>query len=227
MKASALTLVTVAAVLGAAPAAQAQICCYEYAYVSSPPPAISYRAGRHYTYLRPLRWSVGAHLTGIGTNQKVDGDMVALGGGGAHLRYRGFRWGAELSADILGTSFLDGGAKRLSVPIQASGLLYLIPQGTFNLYLLGGVQVVPNAVEWNLPNLQDDQAFFQFGAQAGVGAELNLGRFIALTGDVRFFGLVRSDSGPAGSYYEGLDHEAVVPKKTAGAQVNLGVSFRF
>jgi hypothetical protein len=227
MRASAQSLIIVAATLGAAPVAQAQLCCYEYTYYSSPAPRIRYRAGRHYSYKRPLRWSLGGHLTGVGTSQEFDGDPVALGGGGAHLRYRGFRWGAELSADILGASFLDGGAKRISVPIQASALLYLIPQGVFNLYLLGGAQVVPNVVNWDLPNLSDEQSFFQIGAQAGVGAELNLGRFVALTGDVRLFGLVRSDSGPAGSYYQGVDDEAIVPKTTAGAQLNLGVSFRF
>jgi hypothetical protein len=146
---------------------------------------------------------------------------------GGHLRFRGYRFGAELSLDVLGNRFLEGSVSRVSVPFQASALLYLIPRGMLNLYLLGGFQAVFSHVTWDLPNLQTDQSFTQFGAHGGVGAELRLGRRISLTADLRFFGLVRNEEGDDGQYYAGIEEGAVVPAKTSGAQLNLGVSFHF
>lgn len=229
MKTTVMTLATVALLFGGwTGVAQAQPCCYRPVRVYRVQPVYSVRQlPPRPLYYRPLQWSAGLHLTGVTTNQKLGEEGVALGGVGGHLRYRGYRFGAELSMDVMGNKFLDGGVQRVSVPLQASALLYLIPHGVFNLYLLGGAQVVISHVQWDLPNLSADQTFTQFGLHGGVGAELNLTRELALTADLRFFGLIRNDGGDDGQYYQGIDKEAVVPRKSAGAQLNLGVQVRF
>lgn len=182
---------------------------------------------RHHHYRpRPLHWSLGMHVTGVTTTQKYGDEGVSLGGLGGHIRYREYRWGIETSLGGMGNRFLDGGIERAAFPLQISGMLYLIPSGMLNLYLLGGAQVVFSMVKWQLPNLQTDQMFTQLGLQGGVGAELNLSRYFALTADIRAFGLVRTDGGD-GAFYSRVDERAVVPDKSAGMQFNAGVSFRF
>lgn len=232
MKTAVITLATAALLVSLAPSqAAAQPCCQkETVHVYEYGPVYRVKRVRKVRRVRrwyPLQWAAGVHLTGVTTNQELNEEGVAFGGIGGHLRFRNYRFGAELSLDVIGNSFLDGGVKRVSVPMQASALLYIIPRGVFNLYLLGGMQVVFSHVEWDLPNLYTDQTFTQFGLHAGVGGELNLSRHFALTADIRFFGLMRSDQSGDGAYYEGIDKEAVVPHKTSGAQVNLGVLLRF
>jgi hypothetical protein len=153
-------------------------------------------------------------------------DAMALGGVGGHVRFRGYRWGAELSMDIVGSEFVEGRITRVSVPLQASALLYLIPEGRFNLYLIGGARVVPSVIEWNYPGLHAEQEFVEFGLHGGAGADLNLTRWFALTGDVRLFGVMRDDSEPSGSYYADVD-QGIMPSDSTGLQFNLGASLRF
>jgi hypothetical protein len=142
---------------------------------------------------------------------------------------RGYRWGAELAADVIGNEFAEGGIRRVSVPLQASGMLYLLPWGRFNLYALAGVRAVPTNVRWDLPNLDVEQSFVEFGGQAGLGAELHLGPRVSLTADVRGFGTVRNNTDPAGAFYEGLPEGqlAPVPARSVGVQASFGASVRF
>jgi len=188
-----------------------------------------YRPAVYHGYypLYHTHWAMGLHLAGATTSHKIDRDGVALGGAGGHLRYRGTRWGSEFAVDFMGNEFLEGGVSRLTVPIQGSVLFYVIPRGMFNLFILAGMHGVFNQVKWDLPNLHTDQLLLQVGGHVGVGAELNLGYHFAVTGDLRFFGRLRNDQGPDGSYYEDVDTASIVPKESAGAQLNLGVSWRF
>ena len=190
-----------------------------YWYYQQGPEAYSYYSG-------PPRWSLGVHATALTTNQRILDEGVYLGGAGAHLRYRDYRWGVELAADVTGSRLLDGGVRRFSVPVQASGLLYLIPRGRFNLFLLGGVRVVATRLRFDLPNLKTEQTFAEFGLQGGVGAELLLSRWVALTGDVRAYGVFRHDSAEPAAYYADVQ-QAAMPDRSIGVQVNLGVSLRF
>jgi hypothetical protein len=203
--------------------AQGQPCCWGYR-------VRYYRIQPYYHYVyyapQPPRWSVGLHGTALTTNQMFDNDPVAMGGLGGHIRYRGYRWAGEFAVDVVGGEYLGGQIQRLDVPIQLSALLYLIPEGRFNLYLLGGARVHATHVQIDQRNLHRDQNFAQFGLHGGGGAEIHLGRFVALTGDVRFFGLFRDDNSPSGQYYEGVD-DGIVRNKSTGLQFNLGLSFRF
>lgn len=189
----------------------------------------AYHAPAPYIAVTPPQWSVGMHITGLSTNHAVHDEALAMGGGGMHLRFRGYRWGAELAADVIGNRFAEGGISRVSVPIQASGMLYLLPWGRFNVYALAGLRLVPTSVRWDLPNLNIDQSFVELGGQAGIGAELHLGRRISLTADVRGFGTIRNSTDPAGKFYRDLPEGSLtpVPEESVGVQLTAGASVRF
>jgi len=219
----AVALVVLSTALALPAVANARPCCYGYRVTY-------YRVHPNYHVVHrapsPPRWSLGLHLAGMSTDQMFDDEAVVLGGLGGHLRYRSYRWGAELAIDGLGGEFLDGRISRVSIPIQASALLYLVPEGVFNLYLIGGMRVQPTVIRWNYPDLKTDQEFAEFGLHGGIGADLNLGPYFALTADLRVFGVMRADGEPAGSYYTDAE-PAVLPKDSTGLQLNLGASFRF
>lgn len=219
-----VALAFITGTVGLSTAAQAQrSCCYGYR-------VRYYRAHPHYQVLRrapaPPRWSLGLHLSAMSTDQMIADEAVVLGGLGGHLRYRTYRWGAELAIAGLGGDFIDGKISRVSIPMQASALLYLVPEGMFNLYLIGGMRVQPTVIRWNYPDLKTDQEFTEFGLHGGIGADLNLGHHFALTADLRVFGVMRADSEPAGAYYTDME-PAVLPKDSTGLQFNLGCNFRF
>lgn len=202
-------------------------CCYHYRYRVK-----YYRVHPNYKVLRrapaPPRWTLGLQVTGMNTDQMLADEGVVLGGMGGHLRYRGYRWGAELAVDVLGADFLDGQITRVSVPIQASALLYLVPEGVFNLYLLGGPRIQPTVITWDYPGLSGDQTFAEFGVHGGLGADLNLGRRFVISADVRFFGVLRSEARD-GAHYAGLEdgQMGVLPSDSTGLQFRLGAGFRF
>jgi hypothetical protein len=224
MKRFLLTVVGLVTAISFAPStADARSCCYGYRVKY-------YRVHPHYQVMRPAprpaRWALGLRLTAMSTDQMIADEAVVLGGLGGHLRYRGYRWGVELAVDGLGAEFVGGKIQRVSVPIQASALLYLIPEGVFNLYLVGGMRIVPTFISWNYPTVQDNQQFTEFGLHGGVGADLNLGRHVALNADMRFFGVLRGDEDPAGAYYAEVD-DGIVPSDSTGLQFTAGISFRF
>jgi hypothetical protein len=223
MKATLLALSILATLPLGAHDAQAQPCCWGYR-------VRYYRVQPYYQYVyaapQPPRWSLGLHTTGMMTNQMFGGDTVMLAGGGANLRVRGYRWAGEFGFDGLGGSYLDGKVKRMSFPFQASALLYLIPEGRFNLYLLAGFRAQVTRMELNLSNLNQRQTFGEVGLHAGAGADLILSSHFALTADMRFFSMWRDDSSPAGIYYQGVQ-DGLVRDSSLGMQLNLGVAFRF
>jgi hypothetical protein len=225
MKRLTLALFALTSILTVTATAEAQYhpCCWGYRvryYRVQPAYHLLYRAPQ------PPRWSVGLHATGLTSNQMFNDEPVVLGGLGGHLRYRGYRWGGEVSVAFAGGENLNGAIQRLDVPVQLSALLYLVPEGRFNLFLLGGARVHATRIQMELPNLQESQTFAQFGFHGGAGAEIVLGQAIALTGDVRFYGLLRDDNNPAGRYYEGVE-DGLLKKKSVGVQFNFGVNFRF
>jgi hypothetical protein len=203
--------------------ANAQPCCQGYR-------VRYYRVHPYYQYAypapQPPRWSVGVHGAAAATNQMFDRDAVVLGGLGGHVRFRGYRWGTEFAVDALGGEYLGGKIQRVSVPFQISALLYLIPEGRFNLFLLGGMRLQPTWMDMHLSNISVSQTFAEFGLHGGAGAEIVLTPGFALTGDFRFFGMFRNNSDPPGEYYKSVD-DGLLPAKSAGIQFNFGASFRF
>ncbi len=127
MKRFLLAAVGLITAISFAPAiADARSCCYGYRVKY-------YRVHPHYKVVRPAprpaRWALGLRLTAMSTDQMIADEAVVLGGLGGHLRYRGYRWGVELAVDGVGAEFVGGKIQRVSVPIQGSALLYLIPEG--------------------------------------------------------------------------------------------------
>jgi len=208
------TIATGVAISGSAEAQSGYSHYRAYGYAQHYQP-VPYGVHR-YAALPPPRWQAGLHFTGISVNHKIADEGVVLGGLGVHLRYRGFRWGAELALDVVGNEFNKGAVTQASVPIQANALLYLLPRGRFNLYLLGGLRVVATRIDFALPGLHDSQNFAEFGMQGGIGGELLLGRYFALVGDVRAFGQLRDDNDPSGAYYDRATRP-VIPSKSRRA----------
>ena len=57
---------------------------------------------------------------GAGPLTETDEGSNAMPGGGIHLRNRFSRWfGVELALDVMGTSYADGGIRRVTTPFSA------------------------------------------------------------------------------------------------------------
>jgi|GEM_PF-6214016 hypothetical protein len=175
----------------------------------------------------PPRWSIGVHGTGMASTIEMGESGTFLGGVGGHLRYRGYRWGVEFSADLLGTRFGKDTVTRISAPLQASALLYIVPRGRLNVFLLAGVRLVPTFMDYDLPGLKAEQVFLEYGLHTGIGGELVITRHFSLTGDARVFGVMRYNGEESDGMLYGDISPALVPDKSLGLQVNLGASFRF
>jgi len=83
--------------------------------------------------------AVGAHVGYSKTNDAPSGSFI----GGAQVRFRLLSFiGAEALAEYRQTTYQSGGVDVLQVkdiPVQLSAMLYLIPAGPLQLYVLGGV----------------------------------------------------------------------------------------
>ena len=227
MKTCLAFLATLLVSLAYVPQADARYCCVGYrhhAYYRAHP-----NYGRMMRLPPPPRWSLGGHMAVASTNTTYADSPTVLGGLGAHLRFRGYRFGLELAADFLGNSSMaEGTVERLSIPIKANLMLYLVPEGVFNLYLLGGGQIVPTRITLNYPDQILAQTFTQAGAQVGGGFEVNLGHRVSFVVDARFFGLMRLDENEPGMFYdvEGIQNP-ILPDKEVGMQFNMGGSIRW
>lgn len=175
----------------------------------------------------PPRWSIGVHGTGIASTIEMGESGTFLGGVGGHLRYRGYRWGVEVSADLVGTRFGQESVTRISAPLQASALLYVVPRGRLNVFLLAGVRLVPTFMDYDLPGLKAEQVFLEYGLHGGLGGELVITRHLSLTADARVFGVMRYDGQESDGAFYGKTTPALVPDKSLGLQLNFGASFRF
>jgi hypothetical protein len=224
MQRTLIPLTLIAATLFLSERAEAQPCCF-------PPGPVYYRTQPEYHIIYqapppPPRWAIGMQLSVMSTNQKLGGEGVVLGGMGGHLRFRGYRWAGEFAADVLGGDFANSRVQRLSVPMQLSAMFYLIPQGVFNLYLIGGIRVIPTHITWDYDVPQKDQNFLEYGFHGGGGFEINCGRRLMVFLDARFFGVMRANSYAEGQYYSQVD-SGVVPEKTVGFQFSTGGAIRF
>lgn len=225
MKKLVIAALTLSAVLLQTPVAEAYYCCVGYrgdAY---------YRTHPNYDQIRrlppPPNWSLGAHISVLATSQVFGEEGMAMGGLGAHLRYRGYRFGLELAADAVGNNTMLGGTiNRLTVPIQLNLMFYLVPEGPFNLYLTAGGQIAATRIRLNYLDFERAQTFTQAGFQGGGGFEVNLGHRVSFLLDVRCVGLMRLDNEEPGAYYPEVENP-ILPEKEVGLQFNLGGSIRW
>ena len=139
----------------------------------------------HRVVTRPERQlGLGAHLAAAAVSENED----PMGGFGAHLRYRTSpRFAVEGTLDVfhgLGTE----GLPRREVPLTVNGLWYVNPESRFQLYFLAGVGLAAAEIGDDSSPSEGPTVNTAFaGMQAGVGAELRLGRHFAVSGDVRGF----------------------------------------
>lgn len=201
----------------------ARACCSGYAT-----PCVRLRPKRVWDGVR--RFSLGVHAGFLTLNQQVGHDQVTLGGAGFQLRLRSKgRFGFEASQSFLHGSYWHGNWQRDSFPFSLSLMFYIFPNRDahhFNLYLLGGVGVVPDSVQlYDENHVKVTQDFTELEAHAGLGAELRF-KWFGIEADGRIIGLWRDDSDRPAAYY-GDVKGAPVPPSSYGVQGNLYLSIWF
>ena len=134
------------------------------------------------------------HLAGgihLGYSQ-TKGD--AAGGsfvGGAQLRLRLFSFiGAEALAEYRQTTYESGGVDVLRVkdfPVQLSAMLYVVPTGPLQLYILGGAGAHFTKSEGLGPaegTISTSQT--KWAPHAGAGVEIWTGQSFFISADIRY-----------------------------------------
>lgn len=175
-------------------------------------------------------FSIGARFTTFGVNQEVFGQGLNMMGGGLDLRFRNQgHWGFETSFDILRANVGDGAFVRMSYPWTAGVMLYLFrnrPENHFNIYGVAGVGLMADDVTLYQGSRQErNQQFLEVMAHAGGGVELRF-KHLALTADVRALALMLDTTGPAGSFYDGVDG-GPIPQSSVGYKANFGARVWF
>jgi hypothetical protein len=131
---------------------------------------------------------------GFGLHGQIGGMLTPdLAMGGVH---GAFRWRPNMGhfALDLGLGLYGGtdynGLDRVEVPLTLDALFYINPQSRFQIYGVAGVGLsFAHAEDWNEFGgvTGEPQDYAYVGGQAGVGAELKLGRWWAINADVRGF----------------------------------------
>ncbi|HUM01990.1 MAG TPA: outer membrane beta-barrel protein [Thermoanaerobaculia bacterium] len=131
--------------------------------------------------------ALGAHL---GYSQTKDaGSGSFIGGGQVRFRLLSFI-GAEALAEYRQTTYQSGGVDVLRVkdlPVQLSAMLYVIPTGPVQLYVLGGFGCHITQSEGLGPAASTpttDQS--KWAPQAGAGVEIWTSKNFFISGDIRY-----------------------------------------
>jgi len=130
--------------------------------------------------------ALGAH---VGYSQTKDEGGSFIGGAQFRLRLLSFI-GAEALAEYRQTTYQSGGVDVLRVkdiPVQLSALLYLVPAGPFQLYVLGGAGCHCTRSEGLGPAASyptTDQS--KWAPQAGAGVEIWTSKNFFISGDIRY-----------------------------------------
>jgi opacity protein-like surface antigen len=126
-------------------------------------------------------FGLGAHG---GAFKPRDGDADGFGGIHARLRLLPFL-AVEAAADAREADF-DDDVTVLQVPVQVSALVYLVPRGPIQPYLLAGVGWYYHHVD---PRGADSHTDEEFGYHGGAGVDFPLDPWWVLTADFRYYAL--------------------------------------
>ncbi len=139
----------------------------------------------------------------------------ALGYVGAHLRLRPLAWlGLEGALDYRKESYAGESVTVRDVPVTASVLVFVIPRGPFNPYLIGGTGVHFTRTEAGAVSTSDTF----MGYHVGAGLQVVLGG-VAFFGEYRYTGVkIQADVGPNASRLS-LD--------ASGSNLRAGLTFWF
>jgi hypothetical protein len=140
-------------------------------------------------------FSIGVRVLGIGTEgYKLglsDFENPMMGGAGLQLRSRVSPWfGIEAGLDFLGGQ--DGDYAQFQVPFTLSFMAHLFPSSRIQPYLLAGLGVQYTQLDYMDGQFSTD--IVEGVGQAGAGVEIWLTRHLAVSADVRFIGLFRSQA---------------------------------
>lgn len=130
--------------------------------------------------------ALGAH---VGYSQTPDAGGSFIGGGQLRFRLLSFL-GAEALAEYRQTTYESGGVDVLRVrdiPVQFSAMLYVIPTGPLQLYLLGGIGCHFTESEGLGPAASyptTDQS--KWSPQFGGGVEIWTSKNFFISGDLRY-----------------------------------------
>jgi outer membrane protein W len=130
--------------------------------------------------------AIGAHL---GYSQTKDASGSFIGGAQLRVRFLSFL-GAEALAEYRQTTYQEGGVDVLRVkdiPVQLSAMLYFVPSGPLQIYVLGGFGTHFTRSEGLGPapaSCTTTQA--KWAPQAGGGVEVWTGKSFFISGDVRY-----------------------------------------
>jgi outer membrane protein W len=130
--------------------------------------------------------ALGAHV-GYSQTKGESGSFI----GGAQLRVRFLSFlGVEALAEYRQTTYQEGGVDTLRVkdiPVQFSAMLYLVPAGPLQVYVLGGFGSHFTKSE-GLGSAPASCTTTQtkWAPQAGAGVEIWTGKSFFLSGDVRY-----------------------------------------
>jgi hypothetical protein len=205
-----------------------------YVQQPAPPPQVVYQPAPVTTYVQQQPVAE-AQPQGFGLHGQIGGMLTPdLAMGGVH---GAFRWRPNMGhfALDLGIGIYGGtdynGMDRVEVPVMADAFFYINPQSRFQIYGVAGVGVsfahAENFDEFGVsidPDNARDYAYF--GGEAGVGAELKLGRWWAINADVRGFIRERVDGNPEPEFTE-IDPEDGELRSTdtsGGFTVNVGAT---
>lgn len=165
--------------------------------------------------------SEGTLVPGFGIGARAgfydarDGDDGTFTGGvQARLRLLPF-FAVEGSVDYHQADFSNGTVQVRTFPVMVSGLLYFFPNAGLSPYLLGGVGWHFQDVEFQNDGTTRSS---QFGAHAGGGIDIPIGRHVTLNADVRYIFLNFDDE------IEAQAGEALSADSVAGT---LGLTFYF
>ncbi|MBI2895439.1 MAG: porin family protein [Deltaproteobacteria bacterium] len=126
---------------------------------------------------------LGLHLGAAAVSENED----PMAGFGAHIRYRtNPRFAVEGTLDLFRGVGYEGIPRR-EIPLTLNGLWYLNPQSRFQFYFLAGLGVASAHIGSPDYSSGEEVDTTFAGVQAGLGAELRLGRHFAVSGDIRGF----------------------------------------
>jgi hypothetical protein len=195
--------------------------------VHHPAPAVHHPAPPPLAQRPPRVRRVGLFASGGG----ILADHVSMGGFAAGLKIRPVRhFGIRIGVGAYGGQDYYGDS-RTEIPFTNDFLVYFNPDRMFQVYFLAGFHisgaVANSSITTTSPlgtirHEEIERRYSHIGGQAGLGAELRLGRAFALTFDARVFLREQVRDGVTEFVEVQPDGSLRTTNTSAGALINFG-----
>jgi outer membrane protein W len=162
---------------------------------------------------QPASFSIGAAAGYLSVRGADRGTW--FGGVQARLHFARM-FAAEAAITFHSNHYENGDVVVTQYPLQLTAFLYIIPEGPFRPYILGGVGWYYTRVDYrdSFALVNRDRTEHIFGEHLGAGAELMLGSRVSLDMDVRYIFL-------------NATNDKVIHREFNYWQVTFGVNFYF